>query len=256
MQKRTASFVVKRFAKELSRLWVDHVNLPRTVDEEELLDIGVGNMQDVQASFDDLWRINRFVGGIPALTRHLYPYLIQETETMTVIDVAAGSGQISAHIALWAQQNGCRLRIYGLDIASRNLRIASDYLSGSGQCFIQADALQMPLPEAGVDYLISSLFVHHLEPPQVVRFLKESFKCVRKAIIISDLERGRLPLIAFKLGQTIFARSYLTRHDGPVSIRRGYTKNELYMMAIEAELTDVSVHRHFPWRITLVAEKR
>jgi SAM-dependent methyltransferase len=231
-------------------------NLPRTVDAEELLDAGVGTPQDVQASLDDLWRINRYMGGITAVTRHLYPYLLQETGSATVLDVATGSGQIAAHIAAWARKNRRRVQVYGLDIASRHLNIAAKNMNGSGNHLIQADALQLPLPEQGVDYLISSLFVHHLVPTQVVDLLKQLFNCARKAIIISDVERGWFPLIAFKIGQPVFARSYLTQHDGPVSIRRAYTQAEFHDLAIEAGLTNAHVYREFPWRMTLVAEKQ
>ncbi|GAB4508303.1 MAG: class I SAM-dependent methyltransferase [Anaerolineae bacterium] len=232
------------------------LQLPRIHDQDELLDTGAGTPHDVQQSLDDLWRINRFLGGISAVTRHLYPRLCREKVPVTLVDLGTGSGQLARHIAQWAQQNHCTLRVYGLDIAARHLNIAAVLCKDADNlCLAQGNALQLPFAEASVDYLISSLFVHHLEPPQVIDLLRQSFRCVRKALIISDLQRGWLPLVAFKLGQPIFARSYLTRHDGAVSIRRGYTPAEFFAMAQAAGLTHCRVIQHFPWRMTLVAEK-
>jgi hypothetical protein len=50
-------------------------------------------------------------------------------------------------------------------------------------------------------------------------------------------------------------RNYLTRHDGALSIRRAYVPDELLAMAREAGLETARVYAHFPWRMTLVAEK-
>ena len=72
---------------------------------------------------------------------------------------------------------------------------------------------------------------------------------------MSDLTRGWLPQIAFKLGQPIFARNFLTQHDGIASIRRAYTPDELLHLAQAAGLLNVRVYRHLGWRMTLVAEK-
>jgi hypothetical protein len=72
---------------------------------------------------------------------------------------------------------------------------------------------------------------------------------------MSDIVRGRLPQIAFKIGQPVFARSYLTQHDGMVSIQRAYTPDELLQLAQAAEISNARVYQHFPWRMTLVGEK-
>jgi hypothetical protein len=56
--------------------------------------------------------------------------------------------------------------------------------------------------------------------------------------------------------QPVFARHELTRRDGITSIRRAYTPDELLQIARDAGLHHARVYRHFPWRMTLVAEKR
>lgn len=230
--------------------------VPPRVDCEELLDSGVGTARDVQQSLDDLWRINRFLGGIRPLTHHLLPRLLQHSEAVTLVDIGTGSAQIAMEIAAWGAKHDRKLNILGLDLSPRHLDIAHKMIpSPSNIRLLQADALRLPFGDETVDYFISSLFLHHLTPAQLVTLLRQTFAKVRKALIFSDLQRGWVPFYAFKCLQPIFARSYLTRHDGAVSVRRAYTPDELLAFAVQAGLSHARVFRHFPWRMTLIVEK-
>ena len=229
--------------------------MPSRIDSPELLDLGVGTDADVKANFADLWRINRYLGGLSALTQHVYPRLLKHEGSPTLVDIGTGSGDMAAVIRRWAYQNRIDLRLWGLDLSARNLALTQ---STSGEPFdtrIQADALHLPFKVGSVDYYISSLFLHHLSPDKVKTLLDTTFRSANRGIIMSDLTRGRLPLVAFQISQPIFARNFLTRHDGMASIRRAYTPAELLHLAQAAGLSNARVFRHWGWRMTLVAEK-
>lgn len=232
--------------------------MPPRVDQEELLDLGEGTLEDVKQSLDDLWRINRFLGGVPSLTRHLFPRLRDRARegTATIADLGTGSAEIPALISRWARRKHLQVQIYALDFTARHLDIARSYVAPLPDIhLIRADARCLPFASASVDYVISSLFLHHFEAPQVVALLREAFARARRGVIMCDVERGWLPLIGFWLVQPVFARSYLTRFDAVASIRRGYTPAEFRQMAEQAGLTNVRVYRHPLWRMTLVADK-
>jgi ubiquinone/menaquinone biosynthesis C-methylase UbiE len=230
--------------------------VPPRQDKPELLDLGQGTPADVRASFADLWRINRYLGGVLALTRHLYPRLRSCTRTVTIADVGTGSAEIAALVARWAARQRLHVHIVAIDFAARNLNLARSFVKALPNVqLVQADARSLPLALESVDYVISSLFLHHFNPDQVVRLLREFYARARRGIIMSDGERGWLPYIGFRLVQPVFARSYLTRHDGAASVRRAYTPDELRQMAQAAGLQNAHVHRHPLWRMTLVADK-
>lgn len=227
---------------------------PARKDQPELLDQGEGSTADVRDNLKEMWRANRYLGGTQALTCHLFPLLRQGTNQTTVVDIGAGSGELGAFLAQWAKQNGLRVMVCALDISERNLSIARENTICDVH-LIQADACRLPFAGNQVDYIISTLFLHHLSPEQVINLLRETYIRARRGIVMSDLVRGYLPLLAFRLIQPVFARHYLTRYDGMLSVKRAYTPSELRSLAEASGLKSARVYHHFPWRMTLIAEK-
>ena len=84
----------------------------------------------------------------------------------------------------------------------------------------------MPFSDGEFDVVTSSLFVHHLEPFEVLRCINESLRVARVAVIINDLHRSALHLLALYAALPL-CHSRLTRHDDPASVRRAYTMAEL-----------------------------
>jgi len=237
------------------------------LEQPELLDLGQGSGQDVAQNLAEMQRINDWLGGTRALTRHLYPRLLEGQaaaagRALTVLDLGTGGASLPLMIARWARRQRIDLRILAIDWSHRNL------LAGAADAGrlpeiqrVQADAAHLPvghLPvgSSPVDVVISSLFMHHLSGDVLVRVLRDAYALAGQALVMTDLVRGRLPYLAFKLIQPLFARNYLTRHDGALSIRRAYTPSELLALAGQAGLRGARVYTHFPWRMTLVAEKR
>jgi len=230
--------------------------VPPREDADELLDLGVGTAEEVTASLDDLWRLNRFLGGLRALTTHLFPRLDLLVEPATVTDIGAGDGRVAASIAAWALGQHRAVRVVALDLSQRHLSRAKTHpVTTSNLSLLQADATQLPFAPGTVDYYVSSLVLHHFTPEQAVALLRSAYQSARRGLVISDLTRGYLPLLGFRLAQPVLARSPITRYDGPVSIKRGYTPDELRLLAYEAGIPHPRIFVHPLWRMTLVADK-
>jgi len=225
-------------------------------DQPELLDLGHGSLADVHDNLAEMWHINRRLGGFRALTRHLYPRLKAWPGPLTIADLGTGSAEALAAVIRWARRHDLDLTIIAVDWAERNLDIARTHTVGMPEIrLLRADANRLPFPPQSVDYVISSLFLHHFAPDPLIGLLRSAAACARRGVIMSDLVRGWLPLAAFKLVGPIFARNFLTRHDGALSIRRAYIPEELCALAGQAGLTQAVIHTHWPWRMTLVADR-
>src|SRR5689334_3309552 len=149
--------------------------LPARIDTPELLDMGAGSDEDVQANFADMWRINRYLGGVQAITQHLYPRLLAQTGTTTLVDIGTGAGDIGSVISGWAGRRDLDLKVWGLDLSARNLRLTRSPSSGVFDTRLQADGLHLPFKAGSVDYYISSLFLHHLSPDKLKKLLATTF---------------------------------------------------------------------------------
>jgi len=236
----------------ISHAWQGSVR----TDEPELLDLGLGSPAEVAANLTEMWRINRYLGGLRALTRHLYPRLRARPGPITLIDLGTGSADVPKAIVRWAWAHHVPVRIFAVDWAARNLEFARTKVGAVPEVtLLHADAHCLPFPVPGVDFVISSLFLHHFSEVQAIHLLRSAFAHARQGIIMSDLVRGKAPYTAFKLLQPLVARNALTRHDGALSIQRAYTPTELMALARAAGLSDARVHTHWPWRMTLVADK-
>jgi SAM-dependent methyltransferase len=229
--------------------------LPRT-DSPEWLDLGHGTPADVAANLAEMARLNRWLGGLRALTQHLYPRLLDAPPGSSILDLGAGGADGTCAVARWGRARGLAPRVVALDWSARNLAVArAGAAPSAGVALLQADALQLPTGPRRMDFVVSTLLLHHFPPATVQALLASAWAATRRALIVSDLVRGRLPLLAFRLVQPVLARHPFTRHDGAVSIRRAYIPAELRSLARAAGLPNPRVHVHWPWRMTLVVDR-
>ncbi|HXG67860.1 MAG TPA: methyltransferase domain-containing protein [Blastocatellia bacterium] len=229
---------------------------PARIYEEELLDAGEGTDEDVAKGLNDLRRINRFLGGsrvvLNALTRLVSGARLQE---FTLLDIGTGSADIPMAVADWCTLQKIRSQIVALDLSERNLRVARTRLGISPKVkLVRADAMRLPFPDHCFDYVTASLFLHHFREDDIVRLLAEFARVARRAIIVNDLVRNLIPYYFIRLIGPVFTRSYLTHNDGPVSVLRALTADELRRLAGRAGLRRFEVKRSFPYRLSMIAE--
>jgi len=228
----------------------------KRIEQEELLDLGQGSSRDVAENLAEMQRINDVLGGTRALTRHLFPRLLLHNGPVTLLDLGTGGGGLPRVLVSWARRLNLPLRVLAVDWSARNLEAAAQQSERWPEIeLVRADALCLPLEPGQVDYVISLLFMHHFSPQNLVWMMQEAYEMARVAVIMSDLVRGWLPYLAFKLVRPVFARNNLTRHDGALSVRRAYTPEEINRLVVRAGLLNSSIYTHFPWRMTLVAQK-
>lgn len=73
-------------------------------------------------------------------------------------------------------------------------------------------------------------------------------------VLINDLERHPLPYFFIRFALP-FARSRVTRHDGPASVRQAYTRGELSTMVRQAGFSNFEIERLAAFRLGLTLWK-
>jgi hypothetical protein len=66
----------------------------------------------------------------------------------------------------------------------------------------------------------------------------------RLGVIVNDLLRTRVSLALVWLATRLLARHPMSRHDGPLSVRRAYSPDELRALAARAGLGRLVVRRY------------
>ena len=213
-------------------------------------------MAELAQSLGHVASVNRWLGGVSAVTRYVKP-LIEERGSVHLLDVATGSADIPLRIARWARQHGHRVRITASDVHPQMLELARQRCRAYPEISIEtADALQLPYAHDAFDATILSLALHHFDERQQLRVLREMIRVTSGVILVNDLERTWLNYLGARLlAATWWRRNRLTRHDGPLSVRRSFTRAELEEIGRRAGLTG-RVERHFFQRIVLVGNTR
>ena len=218
----------------------------------ELIDTGDYTAAEYEGCLRELRRINHYMGDAWALRKTLLREIeTEKSSRFSVLDVGAGSGELLREIAESA--NGKETaRLTGLEL---NARSAQSILEESKQfpqiSSIRGDALGLPFADESFDYAICSLFTHHFTDEKVVQILAEMKRVARRRIFVIDLHRHALAYFLYTTAGRIFLYNRLVRHDGALSILRSFRPNELMDLARAAKLENVSVERHFPFRLVL-----
>lgn len=218
------------------------------------------------AALDHVAAVNRWLGGRRALLGHLPEALRtargeattrSDPGPLRVLDVGTGSADLPVAISSWARARGLRLEITGVDLHERTLRTAAERTTQDPAVRLaRADGLQLPFETGAFHVALLSMTLHHMEESDLVAALRELARAARGGcVLVAELERC-LPnyLGARLLGATIWRRNPVTRHDGPLSVRRAFTRDELLELATTAGLGAPLVHRHPFFRLVLLAD--
>jgi len=172
-----------------------------------------------------------------------------------VADVGGGRGDLARHLVDHARRQGRTIRVIVVERDPATIALARRHCAGVPEiAVVQGDATALPIREAGIDVAVCVLTLHHLEPDDAAAALAEMRAAARAAVIVNDLLRGRVAWLLVWAATRLFARHPASRHDGPLSVRRAYSPEELRVIAEKARLGRVTVGR-FPWlaRVLLVA---
>lgn len=200
----------------------------------------------------EMWFIHRMFGEVRALRGSLVKALrADERDRISVMDVGAGSG------GLLRSLNGSvadkRLTLIGAEFSSD--AVESIKRAGGDVDPVRCDALRLPFDDNGVDYIFSSLMLHHLTDDEAILHLSEMGRVARKRFFVIDLRRSPVAYYFYRLVGRLFLQGF-TREDGALSILRSFRPDELWPIARGADLDSVSIERSALYRLVLSGSKR
>ncbi|MBI2877385.1 MAG: methyltransferase domain-containing protein [Candidatus Tectomicrobia bacterium] len=221
-------------------------DLPDTTDEE------------IAGSLAALRAVNRYLGGRYAALHDL-KRLITRMPTLhqiTLLDIATGSADIPAALVRWAKRHGLAVSVTAVDIKEQAVRLAREWNRNCPEVtLVQADALRLPYGPRSFDFVLCSEFLHHLAGEQVVRLLTRIDEIARYGFVVTDLRRNWLAYLGILILTRLFTQNRLVRYDGPISVLKAFTPEELRALAAAAGLKNTRLYLRPLFRMTLVGDR-
>ena len=197
-------------------------------------------------SIGDVTRSNTLLGGTRAVLAELARVMPSLGASATLLDVGTGLADIPRRARERASARGLALRTVGLDEAEVLSRQVRATLDGA----VCGDARALPVATASVDVVTCSQLLHHFGDEEIPTVLRELDRVARGWIVVSDLRRSWLAAWGFWLVSWPLRFHRVTRHDGFVSVLRGFTVDELARHVLTATGQHADVRRHLGYRIT------
>ncbi|NNE33751.1 MAG: methyltransferase domain-containing protein [Rhodothermales bacterium] len=174
---------------------------------------------------------------------------------ITILDLGTGIGDIPIMLVNWALRTGIRIHITATDANAVTMEYARaaaykrlDQGAAELLTFKVADAQSLEFPDDSFDYVIASQLLHHFDEQEATRCVAEMNRVGKHGILINDLHRHPIAYYLIKVIVRVLGMPPMIVNDAPISVHRGFVRDELVKIASSAELRNSSVRWHLPFR--------
>jgi 2-polyprenyl-3-methyl-5-hydroxy-6-metoxy-1,4-benzoquinol methylase len=241
----------------LGRALTRALGLEHRSSADELMDTVRLPAQVVDETLGFLELTNRRFGGTGIVLRQLDRWRAEwpAGRTMTILDVGTGAADIPRALVSWARAADLHLEVTGIDIAPDIVAAARERVRGvAGIAIEQASLFDVSSSGRRFDYVTASLFLHHVPPERTGDALLALDHLAARGVVLGDLRRSAVSLAAVGFLSAV-AGNAIVRHDGPLSVRRAFTVDELARLADRLGLRYLQARREGPFRVSLCGEK-
>ncbi|MDQ5850247.1 MAG: methyltransferase domain-containing protein [Pseudomonadota bacterium] len=218
---------------------------PERVAEPEWLDELPPQDRRAVRSRGDLRRINTLMGNARCIARHL--------SGRKIADLGAGDGSVMLSVARRLQRPGVELTLVDRSpvVADSTLRAFSKF--GWAPVVVGEDAFNFLRRKSNCDAIVANLFLHHFDDERLAQLL--ALAATRAPLFIAcEPRRSRLAVGASRLLGLIGCND-VTRHDALVSVRAGFSGDELSELWPKAPGWRLSEGPAWPFSHLFVAQR-
>jgi 2-polyprenyl-3-methyl-5-hydroxy-6-metoxy-1,4-benzoquinol methylase len=225
------------------------IDFSRRVSPRELPELMDGDCsyEEFRDCLRSLETVNRWLRGYRPTLNWLEQLPRRLGQPMHIVDVGSGGGDYLRQIARWARRRDLPVQLTGIDSNPFAARAASESMPTElGITWVTCDAL-VYRPEKPIDIIVSSLLAHHLEDEEIVTLLRWMEANAQIGWFINDLERAEWTSRLFGWVRW----HWIVRHDGPVSFRRAFRKDDWVRLLATADIRReaVTVEQWRPGRL-------
>jgi SAM-dependent methyltransferase len=223
--------------------------LETRAQELELLD--QPSLDDLSAgeSYRFMSKVNRYFGGTAAVRKFIQKYA-KSGQVTRILDIGSGGCDIPAAVSDLLESGDQKLEFTCIESNPFAVRMARERLDAEKRTNIKLVDVDIfgYQPQEDYDFAIGSMFFHHLSKERIIDLLDRLKRFVSKGIFINDLHRSAINY-AGCMAATAFS-SEVVRHDALLSIRKGFTREELELLLRQAGYGRFEIEQRWFCRIT------
>ena len=213
---------------------------------------------EMQNLLKDLKTVNKWLGGsnitIDGLKKLLTPNF--KTKKITILDVGCGDGELLRQCADFGKRNNLELELIGIDFNENILEFAKfqskEYLNIK---FQKVDVFSEENLIPNCDIALCTLFLHHFSNENIINILKILLNKTQIGLVINDLERNKLAFNLFKIVSHLFLKTNTAKHDGLVSVARGFKREELQNISMKIPYQESEISWRWAYRYQWILKK-
>lgn len=203
----------------------------RTTAEELMDDMSIDGPELRQALSQLRW-INLLLGGnYPTLegVQRLWQAAGRPVR-LHILDVGAGAGDHSKYLLRWAARKQIDLQITLLDIHPQTCETARQYYADEPRVQVQQGDL-FELKPGSADIITAALVLHHIPDQQLGTAMLVLQRAARLGVVVNDLHRHPFAWASIWVLTHLLSRNRMIRHDGPLSVLRGFRPADLHRIS-------------------------
>lgn len=205
--------------------------------QTEILD-GKVDTAELAAILRDLARFNGAMMGHRPVIQWLdrAAKALPAGEPLTLLDIGCGYGDLLRAVRRWARRRGRPMKLIGIDLSPQVVEVARAATAAADDIDYQAVDIFDYRPAARIDFVTTSLVMHHLPDEMIIRFLRWMEATARRGWVVYDLQRSVVPFYFIALAGWLLRLHPVVVYDGRVSVARSLTRREWQTRIAEAGL--------------------
>lgn len=174
---------------------------------------------------------------------------------LTLLDVGSGSGDINRRILKWADRRGIGMNVILADV-TEEARAEAELLfrKDSRVRFVKQDVFDLRGSQA--DIVTASQFLHHFPPEKLPHVMERMLAVSRLGVVVGDIHRHLLPWLTVWIAVRCLSRNRYIRHDGPLSVAKGFRGSDLRRLAASLGLPGLVYSWRPLFRYAVIVPKR